>query len=127
MTTTVIATLLNWIQIAYGFYWLYSGLNGFFHWQKIPVVAKEITTISELFVASSFLMTTVKAVEVVVGLCYITGFGSFIGVLLLTPLIWGICGLHLRYNPKPLKILAFIIPPYLALIWKHSDYWSRLL
>lgn len=120
-------TALYAIQVLYGIFWLYTGLNGFFHWQKIPHISKEIDTINEVFISSGFLMTTVKIVEIIGALTLITGFGSFIGLLLMTPLLWGICGLHLRYNPKPWGLLAVLLVPYLILVWKHHDYWPRLL
>lgn len=114
------------IQMLYGAFWLFNGLNGFFRWQPIPHISKEIDAVTEVFVKSEFLMLTVKIIELIVGLTFITNQFSFIGLLILTPVLYGICGLHLKYNPKPWGILAVLLVPFSILVLKHQEFLLRL-
>jgi len=115
------------LQSIYGFFWLFTGLNGFFRWLPIPFVANEIEEVNQTFVKTKFLMTTVKIIEMAAGLMLMLNFMPLLGLLMLAPLIFGICGLHTRYNPKPYFMLGGLLLPYLLLLTFYRDSLLQIL
>lgn len=103
---------LRWI---FGLQIAFWGLNGFFHWVKIPPSAEVIEKFTQACIDTKFIMPTVKILEIAAGLLLLFNFSTALCLALLAPIMFVITGLHVFYNPKPGAVLIPLVLPYSAL------------
>lgn len=113
-STPINHALVRTIEILYGLFWLWSGLNAIFHWQAVPHVSEKMDRFVQACMETGFIMPTVKTIEILAGLLFIFSF-TIAGLFLMTPIIFGIVGLHIAYNKKPIPMLLIVMGPYTAL------------
>lgn len=111
----------------FGLQMLFWGLNGFFHWVKIPPSGAVLEGFINACIETRFIMPTVKMIEVFGGLLLVLHIGIPLLLAAFAPLIFVISGLHLLHNPKPWGILITTTSPYLLLVFLHSSHLLRLV
>ncbi|WP_374075985.1 DoxX family membrane protein [Bdellovibrio bacteriovorus] len=112
---------------AFGLQMVFWGLNGFFHWIKIPPSGAVIDKFVEACVETKFIMPSVKLIEIFCGAFLLLGFAIPISLVIFAPLMFVITGLHLFHNPKHWTVLAPVTIPYLVLLVFHSGSLLRLI
>lgn len=106
--------LVRSIEILYGLFWLWSGLNAIFHWQAVPHVSEKMDRFVAACMETGFIMPTVKFVEILAGLLFLFSF-TISGLLFMAPIVFGIIGLHIAYNKKPIPMILIVMGPYTIL------------
>jgi uncharacterized membrane protein YphA (DoxX/SURF4 family) len=115
---------LRWIL---GLQLTFWGLNGFFHWRPIPPSAKAIDNFTITCIESRFIMPTVKTFEIVFGIFLLMGFAIPLALMMLSPIIFVITGLHSLHNKKSWEVLVPITLPFIALAILQYEAWLKLL
>ncbi len=119
-------SLLRWLEIIVGVYYLIFGFDGFV--KKIPLPApsekglKFLVAIDE----AKYILLTVKLIEITVGLAWLIGFGSGLAWILLTPIWFNILAYHLYLNKKEAVLPVWLILTHLGLAYKNWDYLSHV-
>lgn len=106
--------LVRSIEILYGLFWLWSGLNSIFHWQAVPHVSDKMDRFVNACMDTGFIMPTVKLVEILVGILFIFSL-TIAGLLFISPIVFGVIGLHIVYNKKPIPMILIVMGPYAIL------------
>ena len=114
---------LRWI---FGLQMAFWGLNGFFHWVKIPPSSATIEKFTQACIDTGFIMPTVKVLEIVAGLLLIFNFSTALCLAVLAPIMFVITGLHVFHNPKPGAVLLPLVLPYAALWLLDSVVFLRI-
>jgi uncharacterized membrane protein YphA (DoxX/SURF4 family) len=105
-----------------GLEFFYFGLNGFFNWRPLPPPSEAMGKFVAAWQETGYLMTVVKFLETLTGLCLLTGFFVPLALLGLAPLIFGIVSLQLFLNEgKGWGISAQIAIPYFVLIFTRWE------
>lgn len=122
--------ILEWVEIIarwiLGLQMLFWGLNSFFNWKQIPPSAAPIENFVKACIETRFLMPTVKLVEILGGALLLTGYGTLLAEVVLAPLIFVICGLHLRHNPRGWTVVLPLALPYLVILLLNAPAWRVL-
>jgi uncharacterized membrane protein YphA (DoxX/SURF4 family) len=125
------AAMGDWIELTcrwiLGLQLTFWGLNGFFHWMKIPPSDDFITRFGDLCFESKFIMPTVKIFEILFGIALLTGWGTMLSLIMLGPIVFVISGLHLFHNKKWWEVLIPISLPYLILVVLNISEFQVLL
>lgn len=106
---------------------IFWGLNGFFHWVKIPPSGPGIDGFTQACINTGFIMPVVKLLEVVGGVFLLLHVALSLTLVAFAPVVFVITGLHIFHNPKPWGVLASITLPYLLLTFFHSTTLLRLV
>lgn len=105
--------LLNIGHITYGLFWIFQGLNGFYHWKKIPFVSHKMDQTITHFYAIPGFMESVKILQIFIGLSLMSIKFAYLGLFLLAPILYGITLLHINFNKKPLPLLLALNLPFI--------------
>ncbi|MGE9745635.1 hypothetical protein [Bdellovibrio bacteriovorus] len=119
-----IEIVCRWIFGLQMFFW---GLNGFFHWVKIPPSDPKIDAFVNACMETRFIMPTVKLMEIIGGAVLLLNFAVPATLVVFAPLIFVISGLHILHNPKPWGVLVTTTVPYLLLVFFHNTSLLRLV
>ncbi|WP_347358719.1 hypothetical protein [Bdellovibrio sp.] len=114
----------RWILGLQMFFW---GLNGFFHWVKVPPSDPAIDRFVQACIDTRFIMPTVKIFEIIGGALLVLHIGVPLTLALLSPIMFVVTGLHILHNPKPWGVLVTTTLPYAALLFYHSSTLLRLV
>ncbi|WP_413558935.1 DoxX family membrane protein [Bdellovibrio sp. HCB209] len=106
-------------RIAFGLQMAFWGLNGFFHWLKIPPSPPVIEKFVDACMETKFIMPTVKTLEILAGLSLVLGLAVPLNVMLMAPIVFVITLLHLLHNPKPWGVVIPITLPFAVIIGFH--------
>lgn len=106
---------------------LFWGLNGFFHWVKIPPSGPIIEGFVTACIETRFIMPTVKLLEIMGGALLLFHVGLPLVLAAFAPVIFVVSGLHVLHNPRPWGVLVSTTLPYLILVLIHSTHLLRLV
>lgn len=121
------ATLERGLQIWIGLYFLYFGLNGVFHWQKVPAQSMDFENFIQALQATGYLMIVVKCLEIGSGFLLVLGWVPLLATLLLAPIVFVIVTAHLFLNLwRGWKMALLTGAPFIALVLCQWDQWSLL-
>lgn len=98
---------------------IFWGLNGFFNWLPPPPSGEVIENFVKACYETRFIMPTVKLLELVAGVLLLIPQTQSLGVILITPIVFGITGLQVLHHPKPLFIISVLIVPFWLLFALH--------
>lgn len=114
----------RWI---FGLQMAFWGLNGFFHWIKIPAASPKFEKFVDSCIEVGFIMPSVKLLEILFGLFLVLNILVPFSLVVFAPIMFVIAGLQILHNPKPWGVLMTIVLPYLVLISFHRDSLLRLV
>ncbi|MEN0058509.1 MAG: DoxX family membrane protein [Bdellovibrio sp.] len=115
------------LRLFFGLTMAFWGLNGFFHWKPIPPASPTIESFVAACTETRFIMPLVKIIEIVCGLCLVLKILVPLSLVVLSPLILVITGLHVFHNPRPGSVLFSTTLPFLILFFWHSHVILRLI
>lgn len=114
----------RWI---FGLQMIFWGLNGFFHFVKIPPSNPTIDAFVTSCNETKFIMPTVKFLEVLFGIFLILNFAVTMSLAVFAPILFVVTGLHVFHNPRPWGILGSFTLPYCLLVLFHAESLLRLV
>jgi len=114
-------------RVLLGLIFVVFGLNGFFNFIPTPEMNEASGSFMGALVATGYLITLVKLVEVVAGLMILTGRFLPLGLILLAPVSVNILLLHVFLDQGGLPMAIFIIVAQLFLAWAYRDSFSGVL
>ena len=106
-------------RIAFGLQMAFWGLNGFFHWVKIPPSPPVIEKFVEACIETRFIMPVVKVIEIVCGLLLAVGVAVPLNMMIIAPIVFIVTFLHLVHNPKPWTVVIPITLPFAVVMGYH--------
>lgn len=119
--------MLRGLEIIVGVYYLVFGVDGFL--KKIPLPAPSEKGLRFLIAIEEtrYLLFSVKVIEILVGLSWISGFGSGFAWLLFTPIWFNILAYHFFVNRKEILMPVVLLIVHLLIGYKHSNYLVSVL
>ena len=121
------SNFLRLCEIIYGLYWIWIALNSFFKWQALPPQSDKMLKLLESLDNARIIMPTVKALELLIGLLFVFDFHSIIGLILLSPLLFGIIAIQIFLNQGSWLLISSLFFPFLILIFKQAHNLQTLL
>jgi hypothetical protein len=76
---------------------------------------------------AKYVLFTVKIVEIIVGFSWVTGFGSGLAWLLMTPVWFHILAYHFLLNKKEWVMPVSLLVVHLLLGWKHAGFLEQVV
>ena len=108
-------------RLLLGLQFLFFGLNAFLNWFPLPKPNVLMLSAIESLEKLRFILPSVKALQILTGLCLVLNFKVFLSWLALGPIVFGIIALHLLFNfQKSWIILIQVLLPYLAFGFCHQ-------
>lgn len=104
------------LEVIIGIQFLFWGLNGFFNWIKPPENDEAFTNFILAAYQIRFLMPSIKLLQILGGLLLAAQITPTWGVLILTPIVFGITLLQVFHAKKPWPVLAMISIPFLCIL-----------
>lgn len=115
------------LQVGFGLYFVFAGLNGFFGWMKIPEATPQFSAFVGAFYATGFFMPLIKTLEILLGILLIVNVWTGFALVLAGGLIFVIVPAQLLLNwPKGLNPSLVLAVPYLILIYDKWDIFRSL-
>jgi hypothetical protein len=115
------------VQFGFGLYWLFTGLNGFFNWIKIPEASPQFSAFVGAFYATGFFMPTIKSLEIFIGILLIVNIWTGFALVVAGGLIFVIVPTQLLLNwPKGLSPSLVLTLPYIVLIFFKWELFQSL-
>ena len=104
-------------RVLLGLNFFIFGLNGFFKWFALPAANEPMMRLTQALQDTGYLMETVKAIEVVVGLCLLINCFVPLALIVASPIIFGIVSLQLILNKGQGGLISSLtLFPYLILV-----------
>ena len=112
-------------QIFLGLYMLYSGLNAFFHFRKLPPQSKEMQTFIQHLESTRLILPMVKIVEILGGLGLLLNWMPRLCLALLTPVIFFIVLAQIRFNrEKSFGVCCLILIPFILAAYPFDSWYA---
>lgn len=115
------------LQIGFGLYLLFTGLNGFFGWLPIPESSARFSAFVSAFYATGFFMPFIKSLEILVGTLLVLNIWTGLSLVLAGGLIFVIVPAQILLNwPKGIAPSLTLGLPYILLIYFHWELFQSL-
>lgn len=109
-----------------GLLFLFASVTYLFKLVTPPPLTGAMKTFNDGLVASVYLMPTVKVLELVCGLAFITGRFVPLATVLIAPLILNFLGVHLFLAPEGLPVAIILVLANAFLAYHHRDSYKPL-
>lgn len=103
------------------------GLNFFFNFLPQPPLPDAAGALIGAFVASGYMMTLVKVVEVSVGVMLLSNRFVPLALVLLAPIMVNIVAFHAFLAPSGLGLPLFLLATHLYLAWAYRATYAPML
>lgn len=113
-------------RIALGTIFLFSGLNGFFHFLPAQGFSEGGTAFVASLREAGFLWSFIKFTEVVAGVLLLFNVAGQLGVLLLAPICVGIFFFHTFLSPQGAGLGWAVIALELVMVYLWRDNFKRI-
>lgn len=115
------------VRVLLGLLFLFSSVTYLFNLIPVPPLEGDMKTFSEGIMASGYLMTLIKATELVCSLALISGFFVPLAIVVLFPIIVNIFFVHLMLAPEGMPMAIFILVGALFIAYAKRDHYKGLL
>lgn len=115
------------LEILIGIYYLIMGLDGFIKKLPIPQSSEKALKFIIALEETKYILFTVKTVEILVGLAWLTGFNSGLAWIIFTPVWLNILLYHLFLNRREWVLPGMLLLSHLFLAFKNKDYLLKIL
>ena len=109
-----------------GLLFLFASVTYLFKLITPPPLTGAMKTFNDGLLASVYLMPTVKVIELLCGLAFVTGRFVPLAAVLIAPIIVNILGVHLFLGPEGLPVAVFLVLANAFLAWHHRDSYKPL-
>ena len=120
ITVLILRTLM-------GLLLLFGSITYLFHLiTPPPMPPGDLKTFNEGLMASHYLMPTVKVIELLCGLAFVTGRFVPLAAVLISPIIVNIVGVHICLDHTGLPIAIFLVITNGLVAYYHRDRYAAL-
>lgn len=105
---------------------LFASITYFFKLITPPPAVGAMKVFNDGMMASRYLLPTVKAVELLCGLAFLSGRFVPLAAVLFAPLAVNILGVHLCLAPEGLPVALFVVLATALLGWHHRESYRPL-
>lgn len=116
---------LRGFEVLVGVYYFIFGIDGFL--KKIPLPQPSERALRFLIAIddTKYILFVVKICEILVGIAWITGVGSGLAWIILTPIWLNILAYHFCLNKKEVLLPLWLLASHLTLAYKNGSFlWS---
>jgi len=110
-----------------GLLFLFASITYLFKLITPPPLTGPMKTFNDGIMASRYLMPTVKVIEVVCGLAFVSGRFVPLATVLIAPIIVNILLVHAFLGPEGLPLAIFLVLANAFLAYHHRDSYRPLL
>ncbi|WP_339925073.1 DoxX family membrane protein [uncultured Cyclobacterium sp.] len=119
-----IATII--VRVLLGALFLISSVTYFLNLVPQPELTGAMKTFNEGLDASFYLMPSVKVIELVCGIAFISGRFVPLASVLIFPIVVNIVGVHVFLAPEGLPVAIFVLTANLFLAYRKRDHYKGL-
>lgn len=109
------------VRILMGLLFLFASLAYFLHLVPTPPMEGPLDTFNRGLAAATYLLPTVKGVELLCGLAFLAGRFVPLALVVIAPVVVNIALVHVFLDPKGLPIAAFLVLAHAFLTVLHRD------
>lgn len=109
-----------------GLLFLFASVTFLFKLITPPPPTGSMKTFSDGLEASVYLMPTVKVIELLCGLAFLSGRFVPLATVLIAPIVVNILGVHLFLAHEGLPLAVFLVLATVFLAWHHRDSFKPL-
>lgn len=120
-----IATII--IRVLLGLLFLFASVSYFLNLVPQPELAGDMKAFNEGIEAAGYLMPLVKAIELICGLAFVSGFFVPLATVVIFPIAINILGVHIFLAPEGLPVALFVLLATLFLAYVHRDRYKGML
>lgn len=120
-----IATII--IRVLLGLLFLFASISYFFNLVPQPELTGDMKTFNEGLDAAGYLMPTVKFLELICGLAFVSGRFVPLATVIIFPIAVNILGVHTFLAPEGLPVALFVFLATLFLAYKNWSHYQGLL
>lgn len=119
-----VATII--VRMLMGALFVFASTAYFFDLVPQPPLEGDMKTFREGLDAAGYLMPTVKTVELLCGLAFLSGFFVPLASVVITPVIVNIVGVHVFLDPAGLPVAIFLVGANGFLAYRFRDTYRTL-
>lgn len=119
ITMVILRTLM-------GLLFLFASITYLFHLITPPPLTGDMKTFNDGLMASRYLMPTVKVIELVCGLAFVTGRFAPLAAVLIAPIIVNILLIGLFLEPSGIPVGIFLVLANGLVAYTHRDRYAPL-
>jgi uncharacterized membrane protein YphA (DoxX/SURF4 family) len=113
-------------RVILGLIFFVFGLNGFLHFMPLPPLPPSAGEFIMALVNTGYMMTVVKAMEVLGGVLLLSGYFVPFALVWLAPIVFNIFMFHLMLAPGGLVIPVVVLGLEVFLVYAHIDHFKGL-
>lgn len=113
-------------RVLMGLMFLFASITFLFKLITPPPMEGAMKVFNDGLEASRYIMPTVKVIELLCGLCFVTGFFVPLAAVVIFPIIVNIVGVHLFLAPQGLPIAIGLLVIDLFLAYYYRDRYAPL-
>lgn len=114
------------LRILMGLLFLFASITYFLKLITPPPLSGAMKTFNEGLIASTYLFPTVKVIEFLCGLAFLSGRFVPLASVLIAPIIVNIVLVHAFLDPKGLPVALFLVFANAFLAYTHRDCYKPL-
>jgi len=122
---------MKWIVIIVrslmGLLFLFASITFLFKLFTPPPLTGAMKTFNDGLMASVYLMPTVKVIELLCGLAFLSGRFVPLATVLIAPILVNILGVHLFLGHEGLPLAIILVLANCLLAWHHRESYKPLL
>lgn len=115
------------VRVLMGLLFAFSAIVFLFKLMPVPEMTGDMKIFMDGMTASGYLMTTVKIVELIVAIAFVTGRFVPLATVVIFPVILNILMVHLILAPEGLVMAILLLAGNLFLAWVHRDKYKSML
>lgn len=115
------------LRVLMGLLFLFGAIAYFFKLITPPPLEGAMKVFNDGLDAAPYLMPTVKAIELLCGLAFVSGRFVPLATVLIAPIIVNIVGVHAFLAPEGLPIALFLVLANGVVAWRHREAYRTLL
>lgn len=114
------------LRMLLGLLLLFSSISYFFNLIPVPELSGPIKEFNEGIAATGYLVTLIKAIELICGIALISGYFVPLALIAFFPIAVNILMVHLTIAPEGIPVAIFVILSTLFLIYTRRSHYLPL-
>lgn len=110
-----------------GLLFLFASITFLFNLMTPPPLEGAMKTFNDGLMASIYIMPTVKVIELLCGLAFVSGFFVPLATVVITPIIVNIACIHTVLERSGMPVAIFLVVAWALLVFAHRDRFKPLL
>ncbi|MFY9150948.1 MAG: hypothetical protein WAO52_02960 [Prolixibacteraceae bacterium] len=115
------------VRVLMGLLFAFSAIMFLFKLMPTPEMTGDMKIFMDGMMASGYLMTTVKIIELIVAVAFVSGRFVPLATVVIFPIMVNILMVHLILAPEGLVMAILLLAGNLFLAWIHRDKYKSML